>query len=114
MATGNTEAAITAVRETFTSFLTGPSIGVIPLEARLVSQAHEEAKQASCPYVLLTTIEHQRKQGNNFLRRAAGGAVEAGAWQVMGSATSTGEDVLTPLVEQASEAIAAVIAKGGK
>ena len=168
MVTGNTETAITAVRETFTSFLTGPSLGVTPLEARLASQAREEAKQKSCPHVLLTTIKHQRKQDHGFLRRATTGAVETGAWQVLGSARSTearvaagaavsaavaardvayafrtkdeleltyrlesadgtvlldktekrtaksdGEDVLTPVVEKASEAIAAIVTKGG-
>jgi len=169
MVTGNTEMAITAVRQTFTSFLTGPSLGVIPLEARLASQAREEAKQKSCPYVLLTTIKHQRKQDHGLLRRATTGAVETGAWHVLGSARSTearaaagaaasaaaaardvayafkvkdeleltyrlesaggtvlldktekrtaksdGEDVLTPVVEKASEAIAAVVARSGK
>jgi hypothetical protein len=103
MVTGNTETAITAVRETFTSFLTGPTLGVRQLTARLASQAREEAQQASCPFVLLTTINHQRKDDNRLLRRATGGAVEAG-----------GEDLLTPLVEKASEAIATVVTKGGK
>jgi hypothetical protein len=166
---GNAETAVTAVRETFTSFLTGPSLGVRPLEARLASQAREEAKLASCRYVLLTTMKHRRKQGNGLLRRATGGAVEAGASQVLGSARSAeariaagaaasaaaaaremsssfrtkdeveltyrlesadgtvllektekrtaksdGEDVLTPLVERASEAIATIVVKGGK
>jgi hypothetical protein len=169
MVSGNTETAITAVRETFTSFLTGPSLGVLPLKARLASQAREEAKQANCAYVLLTTMKQQRKQDNKFLQRAAGGAIEAGAWQALGATHSTearvaagaaaqaavaarevaysfrikdelelgyrlesadgvvlvdktekrtaksdGEDVLTPLVEHASEAIAAAVAKGGK
>ena len=169
MVSGNTETAITAVRETFTSFLTGPSLEVTPLKARLASQAREEAKQANCPYVLLTTMKHQRKQDNKLLRRAAGGAIEAGAWQALGATHSTearvaagaavqaaaaarevaysfrikdelelgyrletadgtvlvdktekrtaksdGEDVLTPLVEHASEAIAAAVTKGGK
>ena len=49
MVSGNTETAIAALRETFTRFLTGPSLGVMPLEARLASQAREEAKQANCP-----------------------------------------------------------------
>ena len=166
---GNAETAVTAVRETFTSFLTGPSLGVRPLEARLASQAREEAKLASCRYVLLTTIKHQRKKDNGLLRRATGGAIEAGAWQAVGSARSAeariaagaaasavaatrdlsasfrtkdeleltyrlesadgtvlvektekrtaksdGEDVLTPLVERASEAIAAIVVKGRK
>ena len=167
MVAGNTEAAITAVRETFTSFLTGPSLGVVPLKARLTSQAREEAKQANCRYVLLTTMKHEHKQDRGLLRRATGGAVEAGARQVAGAAHSTetriaadaamqaaaaarevtyavktkdelelnyrlesangsvlidktekraakydGEDLLTPLVEHASEAIAAIVAKG--
>jgi hypothetical protein len=169
MVTGNTETAITAVRETFTSVLTGPSLGVMPLEARLASQAREEAKQKSCAYVLLTTIKHQRKQDHGLLSRATTGAVATGAWQVAGAARSTeariaagaaasaavaardvayafkvkdeleltyrlesadgavlldktekrtaksdGEDVLTPVVERASEAIAAIVTKGGK
>ena len=166
---GSAETAVTAVRETFTSFLTGPSLGVRPLEARLASQAREEAKLASCRYVLLTTMKHQRKKDNGLWRRATSGAVEAGAWQVVGSARSAeariaagaaasavaatrdlsssfvrkdeveltyrlesadgavllektekrtaksdGEDVLTPLVERASEAIATIVVKGGK
>ena len=169
MVSGNTETAITAVRETFTSFLTGPSLGVMPLKSRLASQAREEAKQANCPYVLLTTMKHQRKQDNKLLRRATGGAIEAGAWQALGStrsaearvaagaaaqaavaarevaysfrikdelelgyrlesadgtvlvdrtekrtAKSDGEDMLTPVVAHASEAIAAAVAKAGK
>jgi hypothetical protein len=170
MVTGNAETAVNAVRETFTSFLTGPSIGVAPLTARLQSQAREEAKQANCPYVLITSIRHERKEGNKLLRRATGGAIEAGASQVMGTARSAtgriaanaaasvameaardvaysvktkdeleltyrlettdgaalldkkekrqaksdGEDILTPLVERASEAVAAAVAARAK
>ena len=43
----------TAVRETFTSFLTGPSLSLVPLEARLVSQAREEARLSGCGFLLL-------------------------------------------------------------
>ncbi|HEX6048750.1 MAG TPA: hypothetical protein VFZ21_05770 [Gemmatimonadaceae bacterium] len=169
MVAGNSETAIAAVREAFASFLTGPSLGARPLNARLASQAREEARLASCRYVLLTTIKHQRKQDNGFLRRAAGGVAEAGAREVLGGARSTeariaanaatsaaaavremtygfktkdvlelgyrlesadgtvlleksekrtaksdGEDVLTPLVERASEAVASVVVKAGK
>ena len=51
----------TAVRETFTSFLTGPSLSVTPLKARLVSQAREEANFAGCAFLLFPTIEHERR-----------------------------------------------------
>ena len=169
MVSGSSDAAITAVRASFSSFLTGPSLGVVELKARLQSQAREEAKQANCPYLLLTTMKQQRKTDRGLLRRATSGAIEAGAGQVIGSARSTeariaagaatqaamaarevsysvktkdeleltyrlesatgavlldktekrtaksdGEDVLTPLVERASEAIASQVAKGGK
>src|SRR5690348_12686965 len=49
MVSGSSDAAINAVRQSFTSFLTGPSLGVVQLKARLQSQAREEAKQANCP-----------------------------------------------------------------
>ena len=165
MATGNTAAAINAVRETFTSFLTGPSLAVTPLTARLASQTREEARQAGCPYVLFTSVKHEHKQGSGLLGRAAGRAVENGAWSAASGASSTvgrvaasaaagaasaaawdvassvktkdeltltyrlekadgsalvektdkrkaksdGEDLLTPLVEQAAQAIAAAV-----
>jgi hypothetical protein len=157
---------LAAVREAFTSFLTGPTIGVAPLTARLESQVREEAKQAGCSYLLFTTFKHQRNTGGGLLRRMAGGAAEQGAWSVAARAGSTagrvaagaaagaartaawdyayhfrtkdelalawslegpngtelkkgkgkskaksdGQDLLTPLVQSASEAIAAAVA----
>ncbi len=157
---------VAAVRETFTSFLTGPTLGVKPLEARLESQVRQEARLAGCTYLLLPTIKHHRKTGGGLLSRAVGSAAEQGAWSVAAGAGSTagriaasaaagaartaawdyahnfrskdeltlawrlegqggaevkkgkakkkagmdGEDLLTPLVESASEAIAAAVA----
>jgi hypothetical protein len=162
---GDATQAVGAVRETFTSYLTGPSLSVRPLSARLESQVREEAKAASCRYLLLTTMKHVRKtSGGGLLGRIAGGAVQQGVWSA-GAATgstagmvaagaaagaagavaydfasstktkdelsltyhlesaagkvlvdktekrkarSDGEDILTPIVEKAAEAIAAV------
>ena len=161
---------MTAVRETFTSFLTGPSLAVTPLEARLASQVREEAKLAGCPFLLLPTIKHQRKTGGGgLLGKVTSGAVQQGAWSVTGSTSSTvervvagaaagaatsaaydyasssrikdeltlsyrlesaagavlleksekrkaksdGEDLLTPMVQRAAEAIAAATSKPG-
>ena len=39
---------VAAVRETFTSFLSGPTLGVTPLNARLESQVRQEAKLTGC------------------------------------------------------------------
>jgi hypothetical protein len=156
---------VAAVRESFTSFLTGPTLGVTPLQARLESQVRQEAKLAGCAYLLLPTIKHQRKTGGGLLERVAGSAAEQGAYSVAGSSGSTagriaasaaagaartatwdyahnfrskdelvltwrlegpngaelrqgkakkkagsdGEDLLTPLVQSASEAIAAAV-----
>jgi hypothetical protein len=129
-----------------------------------------EAKQAGCSSVLFTTLKHKRHEGSGFLGRMAGSvagtAVEVGASQALGSASSAtsrvaasaavsaagavrevassfkakdelsltyrlettngqalaegtdkrkaksdAEDLLTPLVQQASEAVAGAAAK---
>ena len=80
---------VAAVRDAFTSFLTGPSIAVQPLSARLQSQVREEAKLAGCRFLLLPSIKHQRKTGGGLFGKVAGGAVQHGAWSVAGSAGST-------------------------
>lgn len=83
-----------AVRETFTGFLTGPTLAVTSLEARLVSQVREEAKLAGCPFLLLPTIKHQRKTGGGLFGKVASGAVQQGAWSVAGTAGSGVERVV--------------------
>jgi hypothetical protein len=79
-----------AVQETFTSFLTGPTVSVKPLTARLQSQARLEAKAEGCSYVLLPTIKHERKaSGGGLFGKVASGAVQQGAYSVSGAASST-------------------------
>jgi len=81
---------IGAVQETFTSFLTGPTVSVKPLTARLQSQARLEAKAGGCSYVLLPTIKHERKaSGGGLFGKVASGAVQQGAYSVSGAASST-------------------------
>jgi hypothetical protein len=91
-ASGTAAQAMQAVRETFSSFLTGPTLEVAPLQSRLASQAKEEAKAANCPFVLLTTLKQVHKSGGgpNLLGRAAAGAVQGGAQSVGGFASSAG------------------------
>jgi hypothetical protein len=86
--TGSAETAAGAVREAFTSFLSGPSITTRALSARLQSQAREEARQSSCRYLLLTTLKHQQKHNSGLMRRMAGSAAQQGAWAVGASAGS--------------------------
>jgi hypothetical protein len=90
-ASNNAAAAVDAVRETFTAFLTGPSLKSEPLAARLESQAREEAKQASCPFILFTTLKLVNKRsGGSLLGQAAAGAVRQGAWE---AGAKSGTDV---------------------
>lgn len=84
-ASGNATAAADAVRETFTSFLTGPSVKSQALESRLASQAREEAKQAGCPFILITTLKHvTRRSGGGVLGQVVAGAARQGASEVLG------------------------------
>lgn len=153
-----------SVREVFTSFLTGPSLQAVALEARLASQAIEEARQKQCGHVLSVTLTRKRGGGGGFLGKIAGQAGSSAAWGIPGGsvgsavargaavaateavselaastkakddmrleykltsldgktelgpktdkakARADGEDLLTPLVEKAAEAIAAAAA----
>lgn len=79
-----------AVRDAFASFLTGPTLAVQPLNARLQSQVREEAKLAGCRFLLFPSVKHERKSGGGgILSKVASGAVQQGAWAVSGSAGST-------------------------
>ena len=86
---------LNAVRETFTSFLTGPTLVVQPLTARLQSQVREEAKLNGCQFLLLPSVKHARKSGGGrgLLGQVASGAVQQGAWSVGSSAGTVGRVV---------------------
>ena len=101
---GDASAASNALRELFTSFLTGPSLRAQSLTARLASQAHEEAKQAACPYLLLTTFKHTHKGGSG-LGRMVGGAAQQGVWEAgVGSRSTAGRIAGQAAYGAASEA----------
>ncbi|HSK07998.1 MAG TPA: hypothetical protein VK911_00360 [Vicinamibacterales bacterium] len=157
---GSATDVATSLRELFESYLTGPSIKSVGLDARLASQALEEARQKQCDHLLVTTLTRKRSGGGS-LGRALGQAAGTAAWYIPGGgvargaaiagshavsslagstrakdemrldykistldaasrastrtlkakAASDGEDLLTPLVEQVSEAVAAAVAK---
>lgn len=167
---GDATAFATSLRDLFASYLAGPSLRAINLEARLASQAIEEARRSECDYVLVTRIAMKHDNGSGWgraLGQAAGsaayygvpyygagaaaaaarGAIVAGAQAVSTLASTTrakdeltlefrlgtadtvlraspttekakarrdGEDLLTPLVEKAAEAIASRLQNGGK
>jgi hypothetical protein len=91
----NSEDALASVRTVFTTYLTGPSLRVEPLTARLASQTREEAKQKGCTYVLYTKVNQERKtKSTGLLGRIAAGALQNGASQVAASSGSAGTRVL--------------------
>jgi hypothetical protein len=163
---GDATAFSTSLRDLFMSYLTGPSIRAIALDAKLPSQAIEEARQKECDFIVLSTVTRVHHDGSGLgraLGQAAGtaaaygipyggsgataaarGAAVAGAYAVSNMSYSTkakdeitleyrvgtlervttasptskkakakqdGEDLLTPMVETASETIAAAVSK---
>jgi len=157
-------AVASSVRSLLQSYLTGPSLRSIALDAKLVSQANQEAIQKQCTKVL--TVSLTRKTGGNGKSKVATAAQAAGTAagyipgggigeiavagaaagaQAIGSLASTtrakdemrieyqvttvdggqilprktdsrraqsnGEDIVTPLVERAANAIAFVVTK---
>ena len=68
---------VAAVRDAFMNFLTGPSLAVQPLNARLQSQVREEAKLAGCRLaglVLVTLAPQSRISRGDLVGRCPGGA----------------------------------------
>lgn len=159
---GSATEMATGVRELFSSYLTGPSIRSIVLDARLASQAAEEARLKGCANLLMTTLTFKRRGGGSGVARALGRAASAAAWHApyagtaagaaarsaaisgaeaaasiaettrekdevtldvrlivangrtvtksdKGKAKRSGEDLITPLVQRASEAVLAAI-----
>ena len=80
-AEGDTSALATSVREIVSTFLTSPSVKIVPLEARLAQPALDEARQKSCETVLTLTLTRKRSGGGG-MGRVVGSAAGAAAWHV--------------------------------
>lgn len=70
--------AAAAVNELFTSYLTGPTLSVVQLTARLASQARVEARQANCSLVLFVTARLVQHKSGGMLGQIAGRAAQEG------------------------------------
>jgi hypothetical protein len=75
------------VGEVFKSYLTGPSLSVVTLAARLTSQAREEARKADCKFILFVTAKGGRNK--SALGQIAGKAAQEAAWGAAIEASST-------------------------
>jgi hypothetical protein len=77
------------VRELMASFLKGPSIQVVLLDARLTAHAFDESRQKSCGHVLTLTLHRRRSGGAGWLGRVAGQAGYTAAWSIPGGSLAT-------------------------
>jgi hypothetical protein len=83
---GSATDAGNAVRDLLTSYLNGPSVQALALEARLRAQAIEEARQKQCPNVVIATLT--RKQGGGgVLAKTLAGSAGTAAWSLPGGTT---------------------------
>jgi hypothetical protein len=88
-AEGNATELAMALRDLVSTFLTGPSIRTVVLDARLAAQALEEAKQKDCGTVLTLTLT-RKKAGAGGIGRLLGDAAGAAAWHVPSGGSTAG------------------------
>lgn len=81
MSSGDTAQAAEALRGNFASYLKGPSVEVIPLSARLASQATQEALQSECDYVIHLSLS-VKKGGGSMFGRAIGNIAGSAAGHI--------------------------------
>ena len=103
MASGSSADGANAVKETLGSYLTGPTLAVAPLTARLTSQAREEAKLASCKHIVFTSMKLERnKSGGGLFGKIVGEAVQSSAYELRGRAGSTAARIATTAAASAA------------
>jgi hypothetical protein len=68
----NSQALAEAVRNTFVSYLNGPALEVVMLDARLAAQAEAEARQKDCDFIVSADVAHKKGASfGGFLKKAA-------------------------------------------
>lgn len=78
---GSAVDASNGVRDLLASYLQGPSIKTVVLEAKLPIQAAEEAKQKGCEPLLITSL-HRKPGGSRTLMKAMGQAAGTASWNL--------------------------------
>jgi hypothetical protein len=78
---GSAADVASGVRDLFVSYLTGPSIRSISIDARLPSQAVLEARQEDCGHVLIPSLTRRRSDGGKW-GGILGQAMGTAAWRV--------------------------------
>jgi hypothetical protein len=82
---GNAADVGAALRDVFVSYLSGPSIRVVPLDSRLTIQAVQEARQKECPNLLIATLTRKRSgNGGGMFGKVLGQAGTSMVWGIPG------------------------------
>jgi hypothetical protein len=79
MASGNAAQAAEAVRNGFANYLNGPGVEAVTLAARLPSLALDEARQASCDYILTVSMNVKKGGGGSSMFGSAIGRIAGSA-----------------------------------
>ena len=109
---GSASEAAAGLRDLFASYLTGPSLKVLQLEARLQSQAAAEAQQKGCEPILFVSLI--RKSGSSRLTKALGQAAGTSSWYLPGGgsiASATARVAASAGLQTASSLAASTKAK---
>ena len=80
-AEGDATATATSLRDLLSTYLTGPKLRVVNVDARLPVQAIEEASEKQCAPVLVVTLTRKRHDGSG-VGKALGRAAGSAAWYV--------------------------------
>jgi hypothetical protein len=83
---GNAVDAARGVSDLISSYLQGPTLKPVVLEAKLSSLAAEEAKQKSCEPLLFVTI--RRKSNSHGFLKALGQAAGTSSWNLPGGGSA--------------------------
>ena len=86
---GNAAEVALTMRDAMVSFLTGPSLRPVAVDARLKVQALEEARQKGCSHFIAMTVT-KKSGGRSGFGRVVGQAAGTAAWHLPGSATVGG------------------------
>ena len=89
MNAGNAAQAAEALRNSFASYLNGPSIEVVTLSARLPSQAMDEARQSQCDYILSASMTVKKGGGGGMFGRAIGNIAGSAAGHIPGGGSAS-------------------------
>jgi hypothetical protein len=97
---GNGDAADVAepVRQALLSYLKGPAMDVIPIEARIPIQINAEAKEKGCDFVLYTDVKQTKKGGGLGLLKKL--APMAAAVPMLGGAGNMGGQMAASMAAQ--------------